>query len=180
MTVSRPPWDLELVIDFVNTRDLETGQDELGTPAELAAWLGRRLGISPSIGPAELSEATGLREALRAEMLAHNGAPRDPASAEALERVAERGALSVRFCADGPAILEPRDRGFAGVLARLLVPVAHAAGAGTWDRVKACRAEDCQAAFYDRSRNRSGHWCDMAVCGNRSKVRTYRSRRTSG
>jgi len=49
---------------------------------------------------------------------------------------------------------------------------------GTWARVKACVADDCQWAFYDSSRNRSGRWCDMAVCGNREKVRTYRSRQS--
>ena len=59
----------------------------------------------------------------------------------------------------------------------LLVPIAQATGDGSWDRVKACPAGDCQWAFYDRSRNRSARWCDMAVCGNRTKVRAYRSKR---
>ncbi|HEX6654657.1 MAG TPA: CGNR zinc finger domain-containing protein, partial [Candidatus Limnocylindria bacterium] len=31
--------------------------------------------------------------------------------------------------------------------------------------------------FFDRSRNRSGTWCTMAVCGSRMKSRSYRSRR---
>jgi predicted RNA-binding Zn ribbon-like protein len=48
---------------------------------------------------------------------------------------------------------------------------------GTWARLKACRADDCHWAFYDRSRNRSGTWCDMADCGNRAKVRAYREQR---
>ncbi|MGH3007295.1 MAG: CGNR zinc finger domain-containing protein, partial [Gaiellaceae bacterium] len=43
-------------------------------------------------------------------------------------------------------------------------------------RLKACRAEDCRWAFYDRARNRSRHWCSMAVCGNRTKARTFRRR----
>ncbi len=47
---------------------------------------------------------------------------------------------------------------------------------GTWSRLKACAAEDCQFAFYDHSKNRSGHWCTMAECGNRAKVRSYRAR----
>ena len=42
---------------------------------------------------------------------------------------------------------------------------------GTWSRLKACREDDCHWAFYDRSRNRSGQWCVMAVCGNRNKAR---------
>ena len=48
--------------------------------------------------------------------------------------------------------------------------------AGTWDRLKVCRNDECQWAFYDRSRNRSGAWCTMAVCGNRMKGRAFRRR----
>ena len=49
-----------------------------------------------------------------------------------------------------------------------------------WSKsVKACQADDCHWAFYDSSRNRSGRWCDMAVCGNREKVRAYRSKRSA-
>ena len=93
--------------------------------------------------------------------------------------MAERGRLSVRFAADGSVELAPRAGGFAGALAALLVPVARAAADGSWQRVKACAADDCQWAFYDRSRNRAGRWCDMAVCGNRTKVRAYRTKRES-
>ena len=60
----------------------------------------------------------------------------------------------------------------------VVVPVAEAVRDRSWQRVKACRADDCRWAFYDRSRNRSGVWCDMAVCGNRAKVRAYRRRGT--
>ncbi|HKC76276.1 MAG TPA: CGNR zinc finger domain-containing protein [Chloroflexota bacterium] len=44
-------------------------------------------------------------------------------------------------------------------------------------RLKICRNETCRWAFYDYSKNRSGAWCTMAVCGSRSKARTYRQRR---
>jgi predicted RNA-binding Zn ribbon-like protein len=47
---------------------------------------------------------------------------------------------------------------------------------GTWERLKVCPAHDCLWAFYDSSRNRSGHWCSMKVCGNRAKARSYRER----
>ncbi len=57
-------------------------------------------------------------------------------------------------------------------------PRLYAALDGTWQRVKACDADDCLEAFYDQSRNRSGRWCDMSLCGNRTKVRAYRSKRT--
>ncbi len=54
--------------------------------------------------------------------------------------------------------------------------IADAQAAGTWERLKSCPADDCRWAFYDRSRNRSAVWCNMAVCGNRAKVRSYRER----
>src|SRR5581483_8791130 len=47
---------------------------------------------------------------------------------------------------------------------------------GTWPRLKACRRDVCRWLFYDRSRNRSAVWCQMSVCGNRTKTSTYRAR----
>jgi predicted RNA-binding Zn ribbon-like protein len=183
MAVSRDtaPHNLDLVIGFVNTLDVETAEDRIATPAGLAAWLdeqGLLADDRPSLRAAHVAEAIELREALRAVLLAHTRGEADAAGA-ALERVARRGQLSTRFDSDGSMRIAPRAEGFAGVLARVLVPVAYAAMDGTWQRVKACDADDCLEAFYDQSRNRSGRWCDMALCGNRTKVRTYRTKRIS-
>ena len=176
-----PPHGLQLVVDFVNTVDLETQEDALSVPEQLAAWLGERglLGSpAPDIRDAEHGQAIELREALRQAMRAHTrGEPEPPAASTVLERIAECGQLSVAFAAGGGVELVPRHPGYAGVLARLLVPVADASGDGSWERAKACADDECEAAFYDRSRNRSGRWCDMSICGNRTKVRAYRSKR---
>ena len=180
---AQPPHDLELVIDFVNTHDLEEQTDELSTPAGLTAWLRERGLLSddaPAVQPAQRVRAIELREALRAVLAEHNGGDRETDAIAELERTAERGQLSVRFARDGSIRIEPRAGGFAGVLASLLVPIGEAVADGTWERVKACRADDCRWAFYDTSRNRSGRWCDMAVCGNRSKVRAYRTKHGTG
>lgn len=182
MTVSsdQPPHGLQLVIDFVNTLDVEAGGDELADPGGLLAWLQRHDLLGPDPGvlrDAHRVRAIELREALRGAMTAHNDGRIDPHGAAVLQQAAERGRLSVRFSADGSAGLEPRAGGVFGALAALLVPVASAAADGSWERVKACRADDCRWAFYDQSRNRSGRWCDMAVCGNRTKVRAYRDKR---
>jgi predicted RNA-binding Zn ribbon-like protein len=144
----------------------------------MEGWVGEGGVVAPDtrVGTAELEQATELREALRAVLLEHNGSPAG-GGVQALEEVAERGGLSVCFAGDGTVRLAPRAGGFAGALAQLLVPIAQAAGDGSWERVKACAADDCRWAFYDRSRNRSARWCDMAVCGNRTKVRAYRSKR---
>jgi predicted RNA-binding Zn ribbon-like protein len=175
----KAPHQLDLVIDFVNTLDVEEATDELATADGLRTWLAQRRVLEPGLAAEpserERQEALSLREALRDVMLANNGDGHGDGVAE-LERAARRGGLGVHFDAAGSIRLAPGAGGFAGALARLLVPVANAVGDGTWQRVKACRAPDCQWAFYDRSRNRSGVWCEMAVCGNRTKVRNYRER----
>jgi predicted RNA-binding Zn ribbon-like protein len=173
------PNELDLVIDFVNTFDPDDGTDALATTGGLGGWLGERDLITPddaSLTDSDLQVAIRLREALRALMLENNGEAADPGAARELELTAQRGQLGVHFGADGSVAIRPAAGGLAGALASLLVPVADARRDGSWHRVKACRASDCQWAFYDRSRNRSGVWCDMAVCGNRHKVRAYRAR----
>ncbi len=47
---------------------------------------------------------------------------------------------------------------------------------GTWSRLKACREHECEWAFYDHTKNRSGAWCSMQRCGNRAKARAFRER----
>jgi len=94
MTVSRDhrlPHDLDLVVEFVNTWDIDDDTDELATPDRLAAWLRERrlVSVDTRIGAAELEQATRLREALRAVLLEHNGSPAR-GGVQALEEVAER------------------------------------------------------------------------------------------
>ena len=178
----RPPHDLQLVLDFVNTLNVEVGSDAIDTPARLGGWLRGRglLGAdeAETIGEADRRRAIELRESLRGLLRAHTRGGQDTEAGATLEHAALAGRLSVGFDPDGEASIVAREPGYAGALARLLVPVARAAADGTWSRVKACDAEDCLEAFYDRSRNRSGRWCDMALCGNRTKVRSYRSKRS--
>jgi predicted RNA-binding Zn ribbon-like protein len=44
-------------------------------------------------------------------------------------------------------------------------------------RVRACAAGDCGWWFSDDTKNRSRRWCDMKTCGNREKLRRFRSRK---
>jgi len=177
-----PPNGLALVIDFVNTLDIEEETDALADTREATAWLKQRGLLArghADIGAQDRERLISVREAIRQKLLANNGAEPNDDAARVLERAARAGALGVRFHGDS-ASLAAGTAGFPGALANLLVPVARAMSDGTWRRMKACRADDCEWAFYDRSRNRSGVWCDMAVCGNREKVRTYRRRGPSG
>ena len=61
-------------------------------------------------------------------------------------------------------------------LGLLLSIVQGAIADGSWGRLKACRLHTCEWAFFDHTKNHSGAWCNMDVCGNRAKARTFRAR----
>jgi predicted RNA-binding Zn ribbon-like protein len=174
-TPAPTPPEIELVRSFVNTVDLDDGTDELDGPAALGAWLAS-VGLVDKGTPAsgrDLQLALRLRAALRQELMSHHDATPDPAASTALDEVC--GELPLRaVCTAGG--LAPAVGGVRGALARLVAAATTARIKGSWARLKLCRADDCQWAFYDGSRNRSKRWCSMEVCGNRSKVRAFRDR----
>ena len=44
------------------------------------------------------------------------------------------------------------------------------------ERIRACDAPTCRWLFLDTSKNHSRRWCNMKVCGNRAKARTFQQR----
>ena len=170
------PGRLALVQRFVNTVAPEWRQEMLSSPERLRVVLAE-LGLVSEAAPVsevDLRRALDLRDAMRALALANNGRPRAPEAEQALEQITAAG-LGVGF-EDGVPRLVGTAPGVAGALATLVGIVVEAAASGTWSRLKACPGEACGWLFYDRSRNRSRRWCDMTVCGNRTKARTYRAR----
>jgi len=167
--VEPAPGRLELVQRFVNTVDLEHGREVLHSPARLGAVL-LELGLldpGARVTETDLERALELREGLRGLALANNEGTEDAVlEAELVVRIDGR---------DG--VLEPMRRNVDGALADLVGIVYTAMADGTWSRLKACRRDVCHWLFYDRSRNRSAVWCQMAVCGNRTKTKAYRARR---
>jgi predicted RNA-binding Zn ribbon-like protein len=151
----------------------------LHSPEALHAWLvdhGLLHGGEP-LDDADLRRALEAREALRALLDANNGATVDAVATATLNRIADGARLRMQFERDGHARLAPAAGSVDAALGRLLAIVYTAMADGTWARLKVCRNEACRWAFYDYSKNRSGAWCTMAVCGNRAKARTYRQRR---
>jgi predicted RNA-binding Zn ribbon-like protein len=183
LSLKPAPEPLTLVQEFVNTRNIMHGYDLLEDAGEAAAWLFEH--CFPD-GDARLSEAdrrrlVAFREGLRELLLAHNGEPGGEASTEALNELAAAVPLRARFDPEG----EPHLMSTAGardvieeVTGRILAIVVLSAAEGTWRRLKACRNKGCLWVFYDRSKNRSGSWCTMDVCGSRAKMRAYRQRRS--
>jgi predicted RNA-binding Zn ribbon-like protein len=173
------PRELVAVQALVNTIDLEDDDDQLDSPEALRRFLTGQglLGATDPVGQDDLAIAIELREALRAMLRVNHGEPLDPDALRVVNRAAAGLPLQVAFDGEGHPVLGPGSAGCRGALAALLAGVAQASAQGTWERLKACSSESCQWAFYDRSKNRSGRWCSMQTCGNRTKTRAYRSRR---
>jgi predicted RNA-binding Zn ribbon-like protein len=175
------PGPLALVQAFANTV-AEEGHfrwEAIGDPDSLRSWLSRRglLADGERVREADVARAKEVRKALRSLLAANNGREADAAAIRALNLATERARLTVWFGADGRATLEPGAGGVDGALGGVLAAVHASMEEGTWGRLKSCANATCGWAFYDRSKNRSGRWCSMEVCGNRMKTRAYRRRR---
>ncbi|HEV2878127.1 MAG TPA: CGNR zinc finger domain-containing protein, partial [Candidatus Eremiobacteraceae bacterium] len=105
---------------------------------------------------------------------ANYGEPVGKDAVETLSRAARSAQLVVQFEGAGQASLEPAASGVDAALGKILAIAFRSMLDGSWQRLKVCRDETCRWAFYDRSKNRSGSWCLMSVCGNRCKARKHR------
>ena len=171
------PGRLELLRTFMNTVDLESGEEDLSSARALGDWLVARglLARGTRLTEADRLAAIAFRETVREVLEANAGHGSGPDAVARLDRIAARLPLRVRVGAN-PG-LEPQRRGGAdGAIGRLLAIIYESMTQGTWQRLKVCRSDTCRWAFYDSSRNHSGAWCTMAICGNRIKGRTFRRR----
>ena len=139
-------------------------------------WPPGLLAPDARVTKADVAETCRAREALRDVLSAKNGieADVDAATAE-IDAAARRAGIEVRFDPTCPRV-EPSAVGVRGAIGRILVEVYVEMVDGIWERMKACRADDCRWVFLDTSKNRSRCWCSMESCGNRAKVQAYRQR----
>ena len=169
---------LDLVRDFVNTLDFETGIDTIASPDELASGSRSRVSSTTSWSrPTKRSPMPSPCERPSGSFCSrNNGVDADAAGAsKTLEEAGRKAHLGVRF-EDGRPVLAPEGDGARGAIGRIVAAVAELAPTEEWKRLKGCRDEHCRVAFYDKSRNRSRAWCSMEVCGNREKARSFRKR----
>lgn len=180
MMVTKLMTNIELIQDYVNTlhKDIHGDEEELTTPVQLASWLAVRglTGPDTRATSADLRQAKEVREAIRTLLLAHNEIEVDEVAAHAvLDQAARKARVELRFEVDGPQLTSAAT-GVAGGLGRVIIAVHDAVADGSWQRLKACRARDCEWAFIDTAKNQSRAWCSMRSCGNREKARAYRLR----
>jgi predicted RNA-binding Zn ribbon-like protein len=177
------PGQLAIVQAFINSFfDLETerGADLFSTPERLAGWLAAR-GLLPAgttLRARDRTRAVTVREGLRGLAAGNNDASEliPAASLADLNGAAAGARVEVRLDAGGPRFA-PTGSGLDQALGVLLAITATAMLDGSWQRLKACPGHDCGWAFYDHSRNQTGRWCSMSVCGGRAKARAHYRRR---
>lgn len=178
----RAPQQLALVQELVNTYDVEETREALDGAAGLADFVAAHGLDELGLTPADLPAMRELREALRAVCLAHAGHDLPEAAGQRLDGMLARAPMVLGVAEDGAARMRPAPglTGVARLTARIAADIVTASADGSWQRLKACPAEDCQWAFYDRSPAGRGRWCTMQVCGSRAKMRAYRDRRRTG
>ena len=171
------PGQLAVVQAFVNTNDIEGGDEQLTDSDALATWLVDTGLCAPGTRAthAEFRMALDVREGLRALGEANGGEPLDPVRIRALNQAAEKIPLVARLAPEGWH-LDGYTAGVSGGLATILSAVVEAMSDDEWSRMKACKRDRCRWLFYDFSRNRSSVWCAMEICGNKEKAVAYRRR----
>jgi predicted RNA-binding Zn ribbon-like protein len=186
--------DLETCLDFINTESRDGGlaTEHLETPEHVIAWFAAHgLAHEPAVraqaardGDGLLVRVHGARAALRAVW-----------DAEVEHRIPEQGALDIvnAVLREAPRLeliagddccgighRHTTDDPVGEALAGLVGPLVRAIAAGETGRFRICANDGCRWVFEDTSRGGRRRWCDMSSCGNRAKVRRFRSRRKGG
>ena len=187
------PGALGLAQDLLNTAPAGHKPDLLADLASARTWV--------SEATAQWSAATGrpvpevvldagdlhllqtfrddLREVIAKE---HDGTPdTGPAAPDTRPAapVLYTAAAALQLGADGSVRLHPQETGPQALVMLVLAALFEDQSASAGRRLKTCRNPRCQVAFYDRSRNASGVWHSVRVCGNAINLRAHRERRRS-
>lgn len=172
------PGDLETVRGFVNSVEIDQTSDPLGDKDALAEWC-TQTGLLPDPEPASLADLRRFRETLRAVLEANAGEGEAAEAWRAMQPYAARACFELWITPDSVPALRPKGAGADMVISAVLAIAYDAIACGAWSRLKACRKHSCRWAFYDNSKNGSGAWCNMRVCGNRAKAERRRAREKS-
>jgi hypothetical protein len=155
-------WFARVVVD-------EGDHDHLASASEAARYLvDHRVSLpTEEVTPGQLRSLDEIRKMARG--LLDPAVGWTPGARAILDRtrfhVTEDGGLA----ADGS--------GWDGFIGDLMVPLIKLVEVR--DRLRACGNRHCRLVFLDLSKNRGRLWCDNGGCGNRDRVRRYRSRNTS-
>lgn len=181
--MKQAPEPLDLVRRFVNTQNRMRGYDLLASIEGAGRWLSEAgYASEEAISENEFERLHKLRESFRTVLAVHtfgssSGSRRKVENAALeLNELCATVAIRPAFDPDGRPRLAAVSEGAERLIEDVLAASIWAWHTGVWERLKVCANEDCRWAFYDRSKNHSGNWCVMEICGSRAKMRAYRKR----
>lgn len=148
---------------LVEPRPASRLADQAGAPAAHAVWK-RALRLRESAYRIVLERASG-RTPAAGDLETVNLAFRTAAA----HRLIQVQLRSTRWIWDQPDALDLPVWELSAALEELLTDIPA-------DRVRLCHADDCGVVFSDTSKTGRRKWCSMAGCGNRHKMRRFRSR----
>ncbi len=190
--------DLEACLDLINSEEFTDGVPDEHLPtvdAAVAYFTLRGLAHEDTIR-AQAEGGPGGGDAWLRRLYATRAALREVWDAQVERRTPDQAALDAvnELLRHAPRVeLIPGDGGI-GVghrhtdddptgeaLARVIEPLVEMIATAETDRFRICANDGCRWVFEDTSRAGRRRWCDMSSCGNRDKVRRYRSKqRTAG
>ena len=171
------PGGVALVQDFLNTRAIEEHPDLLADPKLAQSWVTNAVQAwsttrgddmhPPTLTPADVTKLRALRATIAGLITG------DESGSPGISSVPASFALSN----NGEVRLEPAGSGWRWLASALWGEILLSQQTGTWKRLKQCHSPDCRSTFYDRSKNNSGVWHNVKVCGNAANLRASRARR---
>lgn len=168
-----------LCLDFVATvgERWRRSFERLLAPKDLARWMveAGMLETAPRVSPRQLQAARGLREAIN--RLARPGVQPSPGDRDVLNRWAAEPALAPQLTADGQLVWVS-SRPVEAMLATIARDAVDLLSGPLAGRIRECSADDCALLFVDLSRPGRRRWCSGQACGNRTRTKTYRRRRS--
>jgi predicted RNA-binding Zn ribbon-like protein len=181
------PGSLALVQSYINSHfdlDVDRGADLFATPKALRTWLVARglINERTRVSKGDVARAVRVREGLRELARARDDGDADGVAGALwlLNEAADGACVELRFSSVRPRFVPTPGGGVTAAIGLILGLTAQAMLDGSWSRLKICPGDDCGWAFFDHSRNQTGRWCSMSVCGGRAKARTHYRRRRGG
>ena len=158
---------------------LHWAQDAGAIPPGIAHKLAHAANQHPAAAQSSFLHAITVREALAAVLAAavehQQPAPEDLKRFNAA--LGESGAHLRLSGGKGQFRLDwDSDSSFDRVLWPVVRSAADLVTSRQMQRLRICEGTGCGWLFLDTTRNRSRRWCNMAVCGNRAKVKRFYER----
>jgi predicted RNA-binding Zn ribbon-like protein len=184
--------DLDACLAFINTLELDgtdgLPDDHIPTLDDAIGWFaGRSLAHETTLrsqadgdAGAFLARVASIRASFREvwDATVDGRSPSGPAVEVVNETLRHAPSPELRETPGGIVVGHRHDQSdpLGDATAQLAEALVEAIAEGDTSRFRVCANDACRWVFQDTSRGGRRRWCDMQSCGNRAKVRRYRSR----